>query len=161
LSYIYYFVDYNLLVADPVFVKLRVGNLDELARLFNDPNLPEWSISQIEAEFNNDCARLLGFRLLGHLVAATIFHVVAGEAHLVNLVVDRSFRRQGLARLLLEQSFEMLKSDERVCQVFLEVKKSSLAAQALYASVGMQIVGERKNYYIKTGEDAILMRGSL
>ncbi len=42
-------------------------------------------------------------------------------------------------------------------EVTLEVRKSNLAAQALYRQFGFDKVGRRKRYYRDTGEDALLM----
>jgi ribosomal-protein-alanine N-acetyltransferase len=40
--------------------------------------------------------------------------------------------------------------------VVLEVRRTNLAAQALYTELGFQVIGERKGYYQDTREDALV-----
>jgi ribosomal-protein-alanine N-acetyltransferase len=91
-----------------------------------------------------------------HFIGYAGYWIVAGEAHISTLAVDRPWRGRGLGALLLLQIiYDALHQEARV--VSLEVRESNEAAQRLYKSYGFQIVGRRKGYYRKIGEDAILM----
>jgi ribosomal-protein-alanine acetyltransferase len=85
----------------------------------------------------------------GRILGFAMYRVVAGEGELLNLAVDPSARRTGVARALLQ---EMMQEAEIW---HLEVRESNLAAIALYDSLGFQKVGRRSGYY-SDGEAAQL-----
>jgi len=43
----------------------------------------------------------------------------------------------------------------------LEVRASNLSAQKLYETLGFRVVGERKKYYSRPREDAVLLQKRL
>jgi ribosomal-protein-alanine acetyltransferase len=75
---------------------------------------------------------------------------VTGEVEILNLAVDFSHRRSGVATALLES----LDADV----LFLEVRESNQAARKLYAKLGFQVVGTRRQYYDNPVESALTMR---
>ncbi|MGI9646567.1 MAG: ribosomal protein S18-alanine N-acetyltransferase [Ilumatobacteraceae bacterium] len=78
-----------------------------------------------------------------------------GEAHVTNVAVKQSWRRQGVARRLLVALAE--EARRRGCTAWtLEVRVSSTGAQELYRTFGFVPAGIRKRYYENT-EDAIVM----
>jgi ribosomal-protein-alanine N-acetyltransferase len=84
------------------------------------------------------------------------FWVVPPEISLLNVAVDPAFQRRGLGRAFLE----LMEREGAAAggeEVYLEVRRTNLGAQALYESVGYVQTGIRKRYYSDTGEDAILM----
>lgn len=76
-----------------------------------------------------------------------------GEREILNLAVEPSGRRRGVARRLLENE---LCHDKAAW--FLEVRESNAAAIALYRSLGFRPVGVRKEYYNDTRESGIVMK---
>ncbi|MES2202399.1 MAG: ribosomal protein S18-alanine N-acetyltransferase [candidate division FCPU426 bacterium] len=93
----------------------------------------------------------------GFKVAAYMgFWRAVDEAHITNLAVRPQFRRQGLARALLNQTLEIAKA-KGCLRATLEVRPSNLAARALYESVGFSDAAIRPRYYIDNGEDALIM----
>lgn len=81
---------------------------------------------------------------------------VLDEGYISNVAVAPRFRRQGIARALIEAL--TARSDEKELSFLtLEVRQSNAPAIALYESCGFETVGTRKNYYDKPTEDAILM----
>lgn len=75
------------------------------------------------------------------------------EREILNLAVDPSERRRGIARRLLETEFERAETSW-----FLEVRESNAAAIALYQACGFRPTGRRENYYNNPPEAAIVMR---
>lgn len=93
----------------------------------------------------------------GEVVGYTIAWAIGDEAELANLAVAPGRRGQGIGRLLLDALLALL--DARGgANVFLEVRDSNEAAQALYRSRGFTAAGRRKDYYRKPTEDAVVMR---
>jgi ribosomal-protein-alanine N-acetyltransferase len=81
---------------------------------------------------------------------------VADEAHVTNVAIAPSLRRQGLGtRLLAHLARE---GARRGCQAMtLEVRIGNHPAQSLYKNFGFVTEGVRRNYYPGTGEDALVM----
>lgn len=82
----------------------------------------------------------------------------ADEAHVLNLCVAASERRQGLGVRLLEQLLQdALHLGAR--RVFLEVRPSNAEAVALYHARGFHLITRRPNYYPAGNgrEDALVM----
>jgi ribosomal-protein-alanine N-acetyltransferase len=76
----------------------------------------------------------------------SILSVAAGEAHILNLCVDKEFRKLGYGDRLLEEILERAKG-AGVKQVFLEVRPSNVEALSLYRKKGFRQIAERPAYY--------------
>ena len=79
--------------------------------------------------------------------------VAADEHEVLNLVVDPSMRRRGVARRLLDHALA-----QRHGAWFLEVRESNSGAIEFYATLGFQRAGKRANYYRDPPEAAIVMK---
>ncbi len=77
------------------------------------------------------------------------------DLHVLKVATRPGFRRQGLARRLMEGA-ERYARREGGESVTLEVRKGNFGAQALYRSMGYECVGVRPAYY-GDGEDARVM----
>ena len=74
------------------------------------------------------------------------------EAELLNLAVDPTHRRTGIASALLEELRRQANGS-----IFLEVAEPNIAAIALYEHHGWVHVGVRKGYYRQGSVNAIVM----
>ncbi|MCH8551314.1 MAG: ribosomal protein S18-alanine N-acetyltransferase [Natronospirillum sp.] len=72
--------------------------------------------------------------------------LVADELSVLNIAVDQSRQRQGVARHMITAALEAGRA-HGADQAFLEVRQSNLPAQALYASMDFNVAGVRENYY--------------
>ena len=91
-----------------------------------------------------------GGRVLGFLV---VRQVAADEREILNLAVDPAERRRGVARKLLANELQRVKT-----QWFLEVRASNSSAIELYESAGFREAGRREAYYNNPAESGIVMR---
>jgi ribosomal-protein-alanine N-acetyltransferase len=96
----------------------------------------------------------LGTALVGYFVLM----VAAEEAHLLNLSIGRPWQRSGHGRALLREA-AALAEKLGAHHVFLEVRPSNHAAQALYRRFGFRNVAVRRDYYPadKGREDALVL----
>ena len=93
-----------------------------------------------------------GETVLGY---ANFLHVL-DEGDIGNVAVAPEFRRQGVADALLEALCARAAA-LNLAFLTLEVRASNAPAIALYRKHGFQAVGQRRNYYQKPDEDALLM----
>jgi [ribosomal protein S18]-alanine N-acetyltransferase len=98
------------------------------------------------------------WRLGGQLVGYFVLMVAAGEAHLLNLSVRASEQRSGHGSALLREAAAIARR-LGARSLFLEVRPSNHAAQALYRRFGFRNVAVRRGYYpAHTGrEDALVL----
>jgi ribosomal-protein-alanine N-acetyltransferase len=82
--------------------------------------------------------------------------LLVDQAHVVAIAVREAYRRRGIGELLLLEAVQ-LAIDNRQENVTLEVRRSNVAAQALYEKYRFLKVGVRKRYYSDNHEDAIIM----
>lgn len=92
----------------------------------------------------------------GTLRGELIVTEVLGEWEILRVAVDPRFRRQGIAKRLLEILDSCCLPGHLI---FLEVRASNNSAQELYLSCGFVESGVRKKYY-SDEEDAVLMMKS-
>lgn len=128
--------------------KAKPSDLEPIARIQSTAReAPQWNVEDYLAY---DCAVAgQGGAVQGFLAARDL----AGEREILNLAVDPSVRRCGIARALLQQELE-----NAATAWFLEVRVSNSAARALYRSLGFEDAGTRRGYYDEPREDAIVMR---
>ena len=81
---------------------------------------------------------------------------VLDESDMMNVAVDPGFRRRGIAWALIETLIAVLSKMGSRC-LRLEVRVSNENARALYARMGFQQLGLRKNYYHNPKEDALIL----
>ena len=81
---------------------------------------------------------------------------VFDEAHITNVAVAESWRRQGVAREILA-AMEREYPVRGILYATLEVRVSNQAARALYVQNGFTEAGIRPKYYEKPQEDAVIM----
>ena len=94
----------------------------------------------------------------GEVVGYGIMSVAAGEAHLLNICVAESLRRQGIGNDLLHYLLRRART-LRAERMFLEVRPSNEVAIALYRASGFEVLGVREHYYKADGgsEDAVVL----
>lgn len=92
----------------------------------------------------------------GKLVGYAGMQSVLDEGYMMDICVDPERRREGIARALMEKLLEGAEKAE-LSFVTLEVRTSNEPAKALYASLGFEQVGVRRDYYTAPVENALLL----
>jgi ribosomal-protein-alanine N-acetyltransferase len=114
-----------------------------------------WSLAMFVLELSKASgiclAALDGERLVGYCVCSRYDTVW----HLMNIAVEPTRRREGIAAALLQRLFE--EADRPGEQYTLEVRPSNEGAIVLYESFGFKRAGLRKGYYHDNKEDALIM----
>ncbi|MFN8650464.1 MAG: ribosomal protein S18-alanine N-acetyltransferase [Gemmatimonadales bacterium] len=125
-------------------------------RCFTDP----WSGLAFEEMLRFPLTLALVAERDAGIVGYLIGRAVAGEGEILNLAVAPELRRHGLGARLLEAGLELLEQGG-ARRVWLEVRESNEAAQALYLRRGFTKAGRRPRYYKHPVEDALVFQLAL
>jgi ribosomal-protein-alanine N-acetyltransferase len=82
----------------------------------------------------------------GDVAGYGILSVAAGEAHILNLCVEQTWRAHGYGERLLDEMLFTARTSS-VREIFLEVRPSNENALALYKKKGFYKVANRPAYY--------------
>jgi ribosomal-protein-alanine N-acetyltransferase len=116
-----------------------------------------WSLSLFLSELALRSTRVYQVaRVGGGVVGYGGLMMTAEDAHVTTLAVDPAWHRHKVGtRLLLNLAREAIRKGAR--NLTLEVRMSNTGAQALYRKFGFRPAGIRRNYYVETNEDALVM----
>ena len=96
-----------------------------------------------------------GIFFKGNLLGFAVIKKVTDHWELLQIVIDREYQSQGLAKRLLQYIIAEARI-KKIKKIQLEVRRSNISASKLYHSAGFREVGVRKKYY-RGVEDAVLM----
>lgn len=137
--------------------ELKIRNMTrddvpEVARLERENFSQPWSEKAFYDELENPFGVTFVADINGEIAGFLNIRDVCGEIFINNIAVGENFRRKGVGQSLLvsleEREFEF---------ITLEVRQSNHGAICLYEKLGYEKVGQRKDFYEKPVEDAILM----
>jgi ribosomal-protein-alanine N-acetyltransferase len=136
---------------------MAVADLQQVMDIENSVYKFPWS-----KQIFKDCMRVgyscwvvaRGDDILGYAIMSS----GAGEAHLLNICVDKQYQGQGVGQFILQTMIELAKN-KKVHTIFLEVRPSNRTALELYLKNGFNEIGTRKDYYPAKGgrEDALIL----
>jgi ribosomal-protein-alanine N-acetyltransferase len=121
---------------------------------FNNPTTRAW----YEAELARpEVCKVFVIRTAETSVAGfAAFWKVVDEMHINNLAVHPTWRGRGLGTRLLAGVMAAA-AGMGIRRATLEVRRSNLPAQRLYAAAGFRVVGIREGYYAQPVEDALVL----
>jgi ribosomal-protein-alanine N-acetyltransferase len=114
-----------------------------------------WSLAMFVLELSKPSGICLAALEDGELICYLVCSRYDTVWHLMNVAVDPSRQRQGIATKLLERLFEQ--GDKPREQYTLEVRTSNEAAIRMYERFGFRAAGRRRAYYHDNREDALIM----
>ena len=143
-------------IQNTVFLReMTESDIKEIAELEKECFSEPWSEDSLKDELTNETARFYVLRdnekLLGYIGANNI----CGEIYITNVAVNSACRGKGYGKKLVNHLTRQSKL-EKALFVTLEVRKSNANAIALYEKCGFKKIGERKNFYSKPTEDALI-----
>ncbi len=141
---------------DLLIQEVKKDAVERLFLLSQQVGLNSWTLEHYSSELDKQGGFALVLSKSQQDCAYLISSSLAGDVELLQMGVLHSFRRQGLARILMHKFLHHCHSVQAE-RVFLEVRSSNAAAIALYLQVGFIQDGVRKAYYSNPVEDALLM----
>ncbi len=119
-----------------------------------------WDRATLAATLSDKyCLNLVAIRD-GVLIGYCFAHQMKAMIHVLNLAVRTQWRRSGIARELMNAVIRWAEEHGKEA-VFLEVRRSNLAAQSLYQSLTFRTVCTWHGYYSDINEDAHIMLKTL
>lgn len=136
--------------------RMTLQDVDAVHKIETAAFARPWSRDAFVQEMTkNLCARYLVAEEGGRVIGFAGAWIVLDEGHVTNIAVEEKCRGRGVGRLLTAGLMRYA-ANLGVVYMTLEVRKSNIAAQRLYQSLGFEYVGMRKKYYEDNGEDAFL-----
>jgi ribosomal-protein-alanine N-acetyltransferase len=114
-----------------------------------------WSLAMFVLELSKPSGICLAAARGGELIAYLVCSRYDRVWHVMNVAVEPTERRQGIATALLQELLDRV--DDEGAQYTLEVRQSNLEAIELYRRFGFRPAGLRRRYYQDNGEDALIM----
>ena len=143
-------------MTDLIFERMTEQHVSRVAELEKQCFSTPWSETALSEELSNKFARFFVALLNGEIVGYIGAHNILGEVYITNVAVFPEYRKNGFGEALIKKLIETVKK-ENADFITLEVRKSNTSAINLYEKCGFCAVGERKNFYEKPCENAILM----
>ena len=138
---------------------MTTEDLDQVCRIENNSFSVPWSRKSFEESLANPnatyvvaCPEDNTQQIWGYCGA----YLIGDEADINQVAVVKEHRRNGIGKQMLNELMHILE-EKNIVAVTLEVRKSNVAAIALYESLGFVTEGVRKNFYEKPTEDALIM----
>lgn len=114
-----------------------------------------WGEDSLKDELTNETARFYVIENQGEVQGYIGANNICGEVYITNVAVNTGARGKGYGKRLVNHLI-MQSQFEDALFVTLEVRKSNGNAIALYEKCGFKKIGERKNFYSKPTEDALI-----
>lgn len=135
------------------------SDIAEIQRLSREGGVAVWSATSLSRSIVGVADRLRVVTIDGHpgLAGFCLSRTVADEeCEILNIVVDRLLRREGIGNTLLSDCLAAAHK-EGARTGLLEVRESNEAAIGLYQRHGFRISHRRRMYYQDPTEDAVIM----
>lgn len=149
-------------MAELTIRRMSDDDLDIVEQLEKASLKAPWNKSALYSELHdNPCSLILVAEMDGKVAGYLDFMITFDSATVSRIAVFPEYRRNGIARALLNEMNTICKKQEDpVAWITLEVRPSNENAVNLYLSSGYEKVTIKKAYY-DDGEDAIYMMRSL
>lgn len=136
--------------------KMKKEDLDRVSQIEKECFSTPWSRDSFEDMIDNEAALYMVAEDNGYIVANCGVIIAAGEGDICNVAVDPSYRKRGIAKLLLTRVMEEASKEMAVLSFTLEVRRSNTAAISLYEKLGFVNEGIRPRFYTSPKEDAVI-----
>ena len=137
--------------------QMEANDIDRIMEIEKKSFVAPWSKTMFEETIFSPISQGLVIEHNNIIIGYIVFYTVDVEAHIMNLAVNPTERKQGYARQLLDHAL-MFFREKNISECYLEVREHNRDAQRLYERFGFEVIGRRKKYYPETGEDALVMQ---
>ena len=130
---------------------IKIEDLEKFNELGFQVNNNFSNLYNLEQILNSQHDYVYGYYIVDKLVGFIHITKLYETMDIVNIVVDKDYRKQGIATRLIDYVIDLF---DDVDNVMLEVNENNVAAISLYEKNKFEIISKRNNYY---GSDAALI----
>ncbi|MBQ3116036.1 MAG: ribosomal protein S18-alanine N-acetyltransferase [Clostridia bacterium] len=135
--------------------KLVKKDAKDIAEFFTQNFADGWTEEMINSGFNLERLNAFGVKDNERIIGVITYSIAGDTADIEDVVVDKNYRRKGVATSLVNAVIESVKQ-KNATKLFLEVREKNQGAIAFYKTQNFVEINRRKNYY-PDGENAIVM----
>ena len=126
--------------------KMNLNHLNELQEILISDFDDFWSFSTLKEELANENSSYIIGKINNEIIGFAGLKIIFDQADIMNIVIKKTYRNQGIGTLLLENLI-LLAKDLNISTLFLEVNEQNKPAIHLYEKLGFKKLGVRKKYY--------------
>jgi ribosomal-protein-alanine N-acetyltransferase len=143
-------------VAQVTIRPMQVTDVEAVGKIDRRSFATPWSTQAYLNELSHPIAKMFVALYEGRIVGYVGIQVIMDEGHITTIAVDPDLRGQRIGERLLVVALEeaIRRGAEHMT---LEVRRSNVAAQKLYAKYGFVKVSARRGYYSDHNEDADIL----
>ena len=138
--------------------KMNLNHLNELQEILISDFDDFWSFSTLKEEVENENSSYIIGKINNEIIGFAGLKKIFDQADIMNIVIKKTYRNQGIGTLLLENLI-LLAKDLNIFTLFLEVNEQNKPAIHLYEKLGFEKLGVRKKYY--NNNNGIIMKKNL
>jgi len=138
--------------------KMNLNHLNELQEILISDFDDFWSFSTLKEELENENSSYIIGKIHNEIIGFAGLKIIFDQADIMNIVIKKTYRNQGIGTLLLENLI-LLAKDLNISTLFLEVNEQNKPAIHLYEKLGFEKLGVRKKYY--NNNNGIIMKKNL
>lgn len=138
--------------------KMNLNHLNELQEILISDFDDFWSFSTLKEEVENENSSYIIGKINNEIIGFAGLKKIFDQADIMNIVIKKTYRNQGIGTLLLENLI-LLAKDLNISTLFLEVNDQNKPAIHLYEKLGFEKLGVRKKYY--NNNNGIIMKKNL
>lgn len=138
--------------------KMNLNHLNELQEILISDFDDFWSFSTLKEELENENSSYIIGKIHNEIIGFAGLKKIFDQADIMNIVIKKTYRNQGIGTLLLENLI-LLAKDLNISTLFLEVNEQNKPAIHLYEKLGFEKLGVRKKYY--NNNNGIIMKKNL
>ena len=138
--------------------KMNLNHLNGLQEILISDFDDFWSFSTLKEELENENSSYIIGKINNEIIGFAGLKIIFDQADIMNIVIKKTYRNQGIGTLLLENLI-LLAKDLNISTLFLEVNEQNKPAIHLYEKLGFEKLGVRKKYY--NNNNGIIMKKNL
>lgn len=143
---------------DFTFKKMDIQDSKEIKDVLLSDFDDFWSYEVLREELLSDSSLYIVAKKQNEIIGFAGIKIIIDEADIMNIVVKKSYRNNGIGSLLLENLI-LISNKKNLNFINLEVDCKNTIAINLYKKFGFEEISLRKNYY--KNNDAMIMKKKL
>ena len=140
------------------FEQMTIDDFNNIKDILGTEFDDYWDSQTLFEDLNSPTSYYIVSKIENEIIGFAGIKMIIDQADIMNIVVKKSFRNQGIGKLLLEHLISIAET-KKITSIMLEVNENNLFAIKLYKSLGFETISIRKNYY--KDKDGLIMKKNI